>query len=184
VAGSIKKSAPGRLRLMVEAALRSRPSSFVVDGEAVLLRADGISDFNELRSRRHNDELQLYAFDILAEDGEDLRKLPCTFARQIARGCWQGGRRGSSSASLSRARSVSAGFQVLLRGAAVNRPTAPALRLNGSSRAVQCLRFLRVARWMIAPFTIFAAHPQRQFKFMGLYDGRPNASTEFSGDSR
>ena len=37
---------------------------------------DGISDFNGLHSRRHNDEVQLYAFDILALDGDDLRKLP------------------------------------------------------------------------------------------------------------
>ena len=66
MAGSIKKNAPDRFPLMFEAALRNRPSSFVVDGEAVLLGADGISDFNELHSRRHNDELQLYAFDILA----------------------------------------------------------------------------------------------------------------------
>jgi len=29
-----------------------------------------------LPSRRHNAEVQLYAFDILALDGEDLRKLP------------------------------------------------------------------------------------------------------------
>ena len=37
---------------------------------------DGISDFDALRSRRHDDEVQLYAFDILTMDGDDLRKLP------------------------------------------------------------------------------------------------------------
>jgi ATP-dependent DNA ligase len=42
----------------------------------VLLGVDGISDFNGLHSRRHDDEVQLYAFDILALGGEDLRKLP------------------------------------------------------------------------------------------------------------
>lgn len=36
----------------------------------------GISDFNGLHSRRHDDGVQLYAFDILALDGGDLRKLP------------------------------------------------------------------------------------------------------------
>jgi bifunctional non-homologous end joining protein LigD len=65
-----------RYPLIVEAALRNRSSSFVIDGEAVLLGVDGISDFNGLHSRRHNDEVQLYAFDILALDGDDLRKLP------------------------------------------------------------------------------------------------------------
>jgi len=61
-----------RYPLIVEAALRNRSNSFVLDGEAVLLRVDGISDFNGLHSRRHNDEVQLYAFDILALDGDDL----------------------------------------------------------------------------------------------------------------
>jgi bifunctional non-homologous end joining protein LigD len=60
-----------RYPLIAEAALRNRSSSFVIDGEAVLLGVDGISDFNGLHSRRHNDEVQLYAFDILALDGED-----------------------------------------------------------------------------------------------------------------
>ena len=55
-----------RFPLIVDAALRNRCSSFVVDGEAVLLGVDGISDFNGLHSRRHNEEVQLYAFDILA----------------------------------------------------------------------------------------------------------------------
>jgi bifunctional non-homologous end joining protein LigD len=40
----------------------------------VLLGVDGISDFNGLHSRRHDDEL--YAFGILALEGADLRKLP------------------------------------------------------------------------------------------------------------
>jgi ATP-dependent DNA ligase len=56
----------------------------------VLLGVDGISDFNGLHSRRHDDEVQLYAFDILALGGEDLRKLPLhlrknNLARLLAR---------------------------------------------------------------------------------------------------
>ena len=53
-----------------------RTGSFVIDGEAVLLGVDGISDFNSVHSRRHNDEAQLYAFEVLALDGDDLRELP------------------------------------------------------------------------------------------------------------
>jgi bifunctional non-homologous end joining protein LigD len=80
----------GRYPLIVEAALRNRQTSFVIDGEAVLLGVDGVSDFNGLHSRRHDDEVQLYAFDILALDGEDLRKLPLALrktdlARLLAR---------------------------------------------------------------------------------------------------
>ena len=80
----------GRFPLITEAALRNRNSSFVIDGEAVLLGVDGRSDFNGLHSRRHDDEVQLYAFDMLVSDGEDLRKLPLSMrktnlARLLAR---------------------------------------------------------------------------------------------------
>jgi bifunctional non-homologous end joining protein LigD len=79
-----------RYPLIVEAALRNRSTSFVIDGEAVLLGVDGISDFNGLHSRQHNEEVQLYAFDILALDGDDLRSLPLhlrknNLARLLAR---------------------------------------------------------------------------------------------------
>jgi bifunctional non-homologous end joining protein LigD len=53
----------------------------VIDGEAVLLGVDGISDFNGVRSRRHDDEVQFYAFDMLVSDGEDLRKLPLSMRK-------------------------------------------------------------------------------------------------------
>ena len=80
----------GRYPLIVEAALKNRQTSFVIDGEAVLLGVDGVSDFNGLHSRKHDDEVQLYAFDILALDGDDLRKLPLSMrkanlARLLAR---------------------------------------------------------------------------------------------------
>jgi hypothetical protein len=59
-----------------EAALKNRVRQFVIDGEAVVLGVDGYSDFNALHSGRHNDEVQLCAFDVLAMDGDDLRNLP------------------------------------------------------------------------------------------------------------
>src|SRR3979411_2116298 len=65
-----------RYPLIIEAALRIRSTSFVLDGEAVLLGVDGISDFNGLHSRRQDEEVQLYAFDILVGEGEDMRELP------------------------------------------------------------------------------------------------------------
>ena len=61
-----------RFPLISEAALRNRNSSFVLDGEAVLLGVDGRSDFNGLHSRRHDPEVEFYAFDILVSDGDDL----------------------------------------------------------------------------------------------------------------
>ena len=57
----------------------------MIDGEAVLLGVDGVSDFNGLHSRRHDAEVEFYAFDMLVSDGEDLRKLPLTAEEQSAR---------------------------------------------------------------------------------------------------
>jgi ATP-dependent DNA ligase len=61
-----------RFPLITEAALRNRNSSFVIDGEAVLLGVDGISDFDGLHSRKHDDEAQFHAFDWLVSDGDDV----------------------------------------------------------------------------------------------------------------
>jgi ATP-dependent DNA ligase len=45
------------------------------------LGVDGVSDFNALHSGKHNEEVQLYAFDILALDGDDLRPLPLSMRK-------------------------------------------------------------------------------------------------------
>ena len=36
-----------------------------------MLGVDGVSDFDALYSRQHDEQVQLYAFDVLAMDGED-----------------------------------------------------------------------------------------------------------------
>jgi bifunctional non-homologous end joining protein LigD len=71
----------GRFPLITEAALPNRSTSFVLDGEAVLLGVDGISDFNGLHSRRHDHEIEFYAFDCLVSDGDDLRRLPLSMRK-------------------------------------------------------------------------------------------------------
>ena len=53
----------------------------LMNGEAVLLGVDGRSDFNGLHSRKHNQKVEFYAFDILVSDGEDLRKLPLSMRK-------------------------------------------------------------------------------------------------------
>jgi ATP-dependent DNA ligase len=60
---------------IVESALKNRSKHFVIDGEAVVLGVDGVADFDALYSRKCDEEVQLYAFD-LALDGDDLRALP------------------------------------------------------------------------------------------------------------
>jgi bifunctional non-homologous end joining protein LigD len=47
----------------------------------VVLGIDGIPDFNALHSRKHDAEVQLYAFDCLALDGYDIRSLPLSLRK-------------------------------------------------------------------------------------------------------
>jgi ATP-dependent DNA ligase len=75
---------------IVESALKNRAKQFVIDGEAVVLGVDGVSDFEALYSRRCDDQVQLYAFDLLTLDGDDLRQMPLSMrktnlARLLAR---------------------------------------------------------------------------------------------------
>jgi ATP-dependent DNA ligase len=77
---------------IAESALKNRIKQFMIDGEAVVLGVDGISDFNALHSGRHNEEVQLCAFDVLATDSDDLRDLPLSLrkanlARLLRGGC-------------------------------------------------------------------------------------------------
>jgi len=70
-----------RFPWIAESALKNRQQRFVIDGEAVVLGVDGISDFSALHSRKHDEEVQLYAFNILALDGDDLRALPLSMRK-------------------------------------------------------------------------------------------------------
>ena len=65
-----------RFPAIVAAANRIKASTFLIDGEVVIVRDDGTSDFRALRSRRRGHEAMLYAFDLIEQDGDDLRDLP------------------------------------------------------------------------------------------------------------
>ena len=75
---------------IVESARGLRQKQFVTDGEAVVLGVNGISDFAALYSRKQDEEVQFYAFDMLAGEGDDMRPLPLSIrkanlARLLAR---------------------------------------------------------------------------------------------------
>jgi bifunctional non-homologous end joining protein LigD len=72
-----------RFPLIVSAALKLLELHFVIDGEVVVLDGEGKSDFDALSSRRHDKHAQLYAFDVIAGDGKDLRTLPLSM-RKVA----------------------------------------------------------------------------------------------------
>jgi ATP-dependent DNA ligase len=65
-----------RLRAIAAAAEQIKAKSFTIDGEAVVLGPDGLSRFEELRSREATHKAILYAFDLIEHDGEDLRDRP------------------------------------------------------------------------------------------------------------
>ena len=62
-----------RFPLIIEAALRIKARSFVIDGEAVWLREDGSSDFEMLFGGNVDAEVIAYGFDLLQLEGHDLR---------------------------------------------------------------------------------------------------------------
>jgi bifunctional non-homologous end joining protein LigD len=70
-----------RFPLVVAGALKLPLERFVLDGEVVVLRQDGTSDFDALASRKHDKRAMLYAFDLLASDGKDLRDLPLSMRK-------------------------------------------------------------------------------------------------------
>lgn len=66
----------GRVPLIAEALAKLRVKSVTLDGEGVVCRPDGVSDFDRLRAsvgRMGSRDAFLYAFDLLEMDGEDLR---------------------------------------------------------------------------------------------------------------
>ena len=69
---------PGGTPSVDRGARKIRQKRFVLDCEAVVLGVDGISDFDALHSRKHDDEVH----DILAEGGDDLSKLPLSIRKR------------------------------------------------------------------------------------------------------
>jgi len=63
---------------IIEAAAKLRADSFVIDGEGVILRPDGVADLDRLHTCRHDGEVQLLGFDLPELDGSDLRREPLT----------------------------------------------------------------------------------------------------------
>ena len=66
----------GKYPRIVDSLLSLRVRSIIVDGEAVWAGTDGKSHFDQLHSRAHDDQVFLYAFDMLELNGEDYRQYP------------------------------------------------------------------------------------------------------------
>jgi bifunctional non-homologous end joining protein LigD len=61
-----------RYPLIVSAVTSLGCRSCLIDGEAVVIDGNGLSDFELLRSRQHDHRAFLYAFDLVELDGRDL----------------------------------------------------------------------------------------------------------------
>jgi ATP dependent DNA ligase domain len=88
-----------RYPAIAAAAGKLRARSFTMDGEAVVVGADGVAVFDALHRRHRASDALLYAFDLPELDGEDLRPLPLPSARRSWRGYWRGLPPGSRSTS-------------------------------------------------------------------------------------
>jgi bifunctional non-homologous end joining protein LigD len=65
-----------RFPLIVEALVRLRSRSCIIDGEAVCCDDSGVPSFDRIRYRRHDASVFLYAFDLIELNGDDLRRDP------------------------------------------------------------------------------------------------------------
>jgi len=64
------------LPLIAAVAAGIKAQSFTIDGEAVVIGPDGLSQFEELRRSTGASRAMLYAFDLIELDGIDLRSQP------------------------------------------------------------------------------------------------------------
>jgi bifunctional non-homologous end joining protein LigD len=62
--------------LIVHAMTRLKVRSVIIDGEAVICDHNGLSNFDKLHSQSYDDQVVLYAFDLIELDGEDWRSRP------------------------------------------------------------------------------------------------------------
>jgi bifunctional non-homologous end joining protein LigD len=69
--------------LRIAEAVRGLPAErALLDGEAVMFRPDGLSDFAALLTRRGGESASYVAFDLLSLEGEDLRLRPIEERRE------------------------------------------------------------------------------------------------------
>ena len=65
-----------RFPLVTRAVAALPARSCLIDGEAIACNQNGVAVFEMIRWRRHDQNVLLFAFDLLELDGEDFRKQP------------------------------------------------------------------------------------------------------------
>ena len=74
-----------RFPLIVEALVRLRSRSCIIDGEAVACDDNGVASFDLVRHHRANESIFLYVFDLIELNGDDLRRDPLEVLRPHCR---------------------------------------------------------------------------------------------------
>jgi bifunctional non-homologous end joining protein LigD len=72
-----------RFPLIAEALIKLPARSCMIDGEAVTCDDNAIPDFERIRYRRYDDDVFLYAFDLIELNGDDLRREPLTVRKAL-----------------------------------------------------------------------------------------------------
>jgi bifunctional non-homologous end joining protein LigD len=71
-----------RFSAIAEAVRGLKADRALIDGEAIVMRDDGRSDFHALLTKRGGVQATLVAFDLLRREGEDLRLRPIEARRE------------------------------------------------------------------------------------------------------
>src|SRR5208283_1337492 len=105
---------------LAAAAIAALPArSCIVDGEAIACDANGLSVFDLLRYRRHDDAVTLCAFDLLELDGVNLRPEPLEVRKRTLKGLLRRAHPGHRFQSAFRCRRryrLQAGLRARMRG--------------------------------------------------------------------
>jgi len=91
-----------RYPLIVESAARIDGTA-IIDAEVVWNGSDGVADFDALHSRVNDRAAVALAFDLLAVDGEDLRRKPFSERKEALRKILKRTRRGIQLLNIPRA---------------------------------------------------------------------------------
>ena len=123
----------------IVAAVEALPAELcVIDGEAIACDERGLSVFDMIRWRQHDNAVTLCAFDLLELDGEDLRREPIEVRKATLRGCCAELARASRSIAISKTtallftnRPARSAARASSRSA-LARPIGPAVSITGS----------------------------------------------------
>jgi bifunctional non-homologous end joining protein LigD len=129
-----------RLPAIAEA-VRSLPAdNALLDGEAVVFRPDGHSDFVALLTKHGGERASFVAFDVLQVDGEDQRKLPL----EVRRAELEALVAGQAGIHCSARRSRAAGELVFAKACAMGLEGIVSKRLGSPYSSGRCRSWLKI----------------------------------------